>query len=161
MRLRSLSRAASSTVVAVPVPPPSRRRPRGQRACRRRCRPGRNSKERLRTSSAYRPPSAAQLMSSKKTPYMVSVIAGPVARRVDGDRVADLGGLAGRRRHQHRDEHRRQSGQQDKESPHDAHSPLLASRGAVRYFEHSSRSCNANDTKGDPLSRQTGRPSVT
>lgn len=37
------------------------------------------SKDRFWTSSAYRPPSAARLMSSKKTPYMVSSIFAPLA----------------------------------------------------------------------------------
>lgn len=36
-----------------------------------------HSKDRFCTSSAYRPPSAARLMSSKKTPYMVSSIFAP------------------------------------------------------------------------------------
>lgn len=35
------------------------------------------SKDRFCTSSAYRPPSAARLMSSKKTPYIVSSILAP------------------------------------------------------------------------------------
>lgn len=42
------------------------------------------SKDRFCTSSAYRPPSAARLMSSKKTPYIVLSIAAP---RVDGSTV--------------------------------------------------------------------------
>lgn len=37
------------------------------------------SKDRFCTSSAYRPPSAARLMSSKKTPYIVSSIFAPLA----------------------------------------------------------------------------------
>lgn len=37
------------------------------------------SKDRFWTSSAYRPPSAARLMSSKKTPYIVSSIFAPLA----------------------------------------------------------------------------------
>lgn len=37
------------------------------------------SKDRFCTSSAYSPPSAARLMSSKKTPYIVSSIAAPWA----------------------------------------------------------------------------------
>jgi hypothetical protein len=36
------------------------------------------SKDRFCTSSAYRPPSAARLMSSKKTPYIVSSIFAPL-----------------------------------------------------------------------------------
>lgn len=35
------------------------------------------SKDRFCTSSAYSPPSAARLMSSKKTPYIVSSIFAP------------------------------------------------------------------------------------
>lgn len=37
------------------------------------------SKDLFCTSSAYRPPSAARLMSSKKTPYIVSSILAPRA----------------------------------------------------------------------------------
>ena len=37
------------------------------------------SKDLFCTSSAYRPPSAARLMSSKKTPYIVSSIVAPLA----------------------------------------------------------------------------------
>lgn len=37
------------------------------------------SKDRFCTSSAYRPPSAARLMSSKNTPYIVSSIFAPLA----------------------------------------------------------------------------------
>jgi hypothetical protein len=37
------------------------------------------SKDRFCTSSAYRPPSAARLMSSKKTPYIVLSIVAPAS----------------------------------------------------------------------------------
>jgi hypothetical protein len=78
--LRSFSRASPVAVAAVPDPPPVAPGVHAVMPEYDRLSAGRNSKERLRTSSAYSPPSAAKLMSSKNTPYMESAIAGPSAR---------------------------------------------------------------------------------